>query len=104
MYEKKCMIFSMFSLVFALYAAGLLTILLPCILPILPVVLGVGIAERNKWRPLIIIAGMIVSFVGFTFLLQVALRQFVEAADFTRIGTYYVLLLLASSRIPSLYN
>jgi cytochrome c biogenesis protein CcdA/thiol-disulfide isomerase/thioredoxin len=87
------MIFSMFSLVFALYAAGLLTILLPCILPILPVVLGVGIAERNKWRPLIIIAGMIVSFVGFTFLLQVALRQFVEAADFTRIGTYYVLLL-----------
>ncbi len=76
-----------------LFVAGLLTILLPCILPLLPIVLGVSIAGRSKWRPLLTVLGMIVSFVGFTFLLLVALRQFVELADYIRIATYYALLL-----------
>ncbi|MBU0766808.1 cytochrome c biogenesis protein DipZ [Patescibacteria group bacterium] len=76
-----------------LFIAGILTILLPCILPLIPIVLGVSIAGRSKWRPLLTVLGMVVSFVGFTFLLLVALRQFVEVADYMRIGTYYILLL-----------
>ena len=71
----------------------MLTILLPCILPLIPIVLGVSIAGRSKLRPLLTVAGMLVSFVGFTFLLLVVLRQFVEVADYLRIGTYYALLL-----------
>ena len=83
----------MISTFLAIFAAGLLTILLPCVLPMLPIVLGVGITDRNKWRPIVTILGMIVSFVGFTFVLQVVLSQFVELADYIRIATYYLLLL-----------
>ncbi len=81
------------SLLAAMFAAGVFTILLPCILPLIPIVLGVSIAGRSKWRPLLTIAGMLISFVGFTFLLLVVLSSFVELADYIRIGTYYVLLL-----------
>ncbi len=97
----------MISLAFTLFVAGILTILLPCILPLIPIVLGVSIADRNKWRPLVTIAGMLVSFVGSTFLLQVVLSNFIELADIIRIGTFYVLLLFGlgftfQSRYPKL--
>lgn len=81
------------ALAFTLFIAGMLTILLPCILPLIPIVLGVSVTGQSKWRPLMVIAGMLVSFVGFTFLLQTILRSFVETADVLRIGTYYVLVL-----------
>jgi cytochrome c biogenesis protein CcdA/thiol-disulfide isomerase/thioredoxin len=83
----------MLTLYFTLFAAGMLTILLPCILPLLPIVLGVSVTDRNRWRPLGTILGMVASFVGFTFLLQVALNQFVALADILQIGTYQVLFL-----------
>jgi cytochrome c-type biogenesis protein len=83
----------MLSLAFTLFIAGVLTILLPCILPLIPIVLGVSIADRNKWRPLVTIAGMLVSFVGSTFLLQVVLSNFIGLADIIRVATFYALLL-----------
>lgn len=76
-----------------LFLAGLLTILLPCILPLIPIVLGVSVSGRSKLRPLLVIIGMLISFVGFTFVLLTILQQFVALADLIRIGTYYVLLL-----------
>ena len=88
------------TLYVTMFIAGLLTIVLPCILPLIPIVLGVSIAGRSKWRPLLTILGMLVSFVGFTFLLLVTLRQFVEVADYMRIGTYYVLLLFGLGFLP----
>ena len=86
----------MTTLLFTLFIAGVLTILLPCILPLLPIVVGVSIAGRSKWRPLLTVLGMVVSFVAFTFLLLVVLRQFVEVADYIRIGTYDVLFLFGA--------
>lgn len=83
----------MLSLASTLFIAGVLTILLPCILPLIPIVLGVSIADRNKWRPLVTIAGMLVSFVGSTFLLQVVLSNFIGLADIIRVATFYALLL-----------
>lgn len=83
----------MTSLILTLFFAGVLTILLPCILPLIPIVLGVSIADRGRLRPLAIVMGMAVSFVGFTFVLQVFLNQFSELADYLRIATYYILLL-----------
>ncbi len=76
-----------------LFFAGMLTILLPCILPLIPIVLGVSIAGRNRWRPLLTVLGMVVSFVGFTFLLTLVLSRFVAFADVLRISTFYILLL-----------
>src|SRR3989338_2701324 len=81
------------TLFLTLFVAGLLTILLPCILPLIPIVLGVSIADKNPWRPLATILGMLVSFVGFTFLLFVVLSQFVTLADYIRVTTYYILFL-----------
>lgn len=83
----------MASLALTLFLAGVITILLPCILPLVPIVLGVSIADRRKLRPLAIVLGMVVSFVTFTFVLQVFLNRFGELADYLRIGTYYLLLL-----------
>lgn len=76
-----------------LFLAGMLTILLPCILPLLPIVLGVSVAGRSRLRPLLTVLGMVISFVGFTFLLTLVLNQFVAFADVLRISTYYILLL-----------
>jgi cytochrome c biogenesis protein CcdA/thiol-disulfide isomerase/thioredoxin len=81
------------TILLTLFAAGVLTILLPCILPLVPIVLGVSLSGRSKWRPLVTSSGMVVSFVVFTFVLQILLRQFVYLADLIRIGTYYALLL-----------
>jgi cytochrome c biogenesis protein CcdA/thiol-disulfide isomerase/thioredoxin len=81
------------TILVTLFAAGLLTILLPCILPLVPIVLGASLAGRNKWRPLVTTAGMAASFVAFTFILQILLRQFVQLADLVRVATYYALVL-----------
>ena len=41
--------------------AGFLTVIAPCILPVLPVVLGVG-RDGSKWRPFMVVCGFIFSF------------------------------------------
>jgi cytochrome c-type biogenesis protein len=50
------------SLVLAL-AAGMLSVLSPCVLPILPIVLGAAASER-KWGPVALAIGLSVSFVA----------------------------------------
>ena len=46
------------------YLAGLLTLINPCVLPVLPIVL-VGALNANKFGPVALAAGMSVSFVVF---------------------------------------
>lgn len=45
------------------YAAGALSTLSPCVLPILPIVLF-GVIERNAWGPLALAAGLSASFAA----------------------------------------
>ena len=45
------------------YAAGALSMLSPCVLPILPIVLF-GVVERHAWGPLALAAGLSASFAG----------------------------------------
>ncbi len=54
------------------YVAGLLTALAPCVLPLLPIILGGSfVAEKkDKWRPYIITASLVVSLILFTLLLK----------------------------------
>jgi len=49
------------TLFFLAIAAGALTILAPCILPVLPFLLGTS-GGRSKWRPIAIVGGFILSF------------------------------------------
>lgn len=56
------------------YIAGLLTVLAPCVLPLLPLILGGSLdaRDKDKKRPYIIIASLLVSLLLFTLLLKVS--------------------------------
>ena len=48
------------------YGAGLLTLINPCVLPILPIVLA-GALQASRWGPLALAAGMGLAFVTLGF-------------------------------------
>lgn len=61
------------------FVAGVLTIAAPCVLPVLPVIVGgsmvrtspdAAAAERQWFRPVVIALGLVVSIIVFTLLLQ----------------------------------
>jgi len=52
------------------FLAGMLTILAPCVLPILPVVIGGSVENKDKSRPYIIISSFLVSTLIFTIFIQ----------------------------------
>ncbi len=52
------------------FFAGILTVLAPCVLPLLPVILGGGLSTQDKQRPYIIILSLIGSLFLFTILLK----------------------------------
>ena len=63
------------TLLFISFIAGVLTVAAPCILPLLPVIVGGTISnndhDRNKWlRPAIIATSLAVSVIIFTLLLK----------------------------------
>ncbi len=52
------------------FIAGLLTVLAPCILPLLPIIVGGSVGKKSRIRPVIIAASLAVSIVLFTLLLK----------------------------------
>lgn len=54
------------------FLAGTLTVLAPCILPLLPVVVGSSAAGRSKLTPYIVVASVSLSIIIFTILLKVS--------------------------------
>jgi cytochrome c biogenesis protein CcdA/thiol-disulfide isomerase/thioredoxin len=56
------------------FIAGMLTILAPCVLPVLPVIIGgsIGSKRKEKLRPYIIGASLSLSIIFFTLLLKVS--------------------------------
>lgn len=59
----------MIQILFAVLA-GILTVAAPCILPMLPILLGASVGHQNKQRPLLIVAGFIVSFAAASLVLS----------------------------------
>ncbi|MFI5240462.1 MAG: cytochrome c biogenesis protein DipZ [Candidatus Saccharimonadia bacterium] len=53
------------------FLAGWLTVLAPCVLPLLPIILGGSLVGRDPKRPYIIVAALAVSLFVFTVLLKV---------------------------------
>jgi cytochrome c biogenesis protein CcdA len=45
--------------------AGLATVASPCVLPVLPFLLGVSVEQADRRRPLLIVAGFVLSFSAF---------------------------------------
>lgn len=66
----------MYLLLIFSFLAGIVTVLSPCILPVLPILLSSGTAQ-GKSRPLGIVIGVIISFTFFTLML----KSLVEATD-----------------------
>ncbi len=61
------------TLLLVSFLAGVLTVLAPCILPLLPVVVGGGVARggtSNRLRPIIVVGSLALSVVLFTLLLK----------------------------------
>lgn len=54
------------------FIAGVLTVLAPCILPLLPVVIGSSASGRSKWTPYIVVLSLAISIILFTFILKVS--------------------------------
>jgi len=67
----------MVDLLLALFA-GMLTIIAPCTLPVLPILLGASIGQRANARPIFIATGFIVSFA----FVALALNTVAMALDF----------------------
>ena len=55
--------------------AGILTIASPCVLPILPILLGTSLAQHSRTRPLFIAAGFVITFASLGMLLSVVSSQ-----------------------------
>lgn len=52
------------------FIAGVLTVLAPCILPLLPVVIGSSATGRSKFTPYIVVGSLGLSIIVFTYLLK----------------------------------
>lgn len=60
------------SLLLLSFLAGILSVLAPCVLPVLPVILGGSLGTQKRYRPLIIVTSTAVCIVLFTLLLKVS--------------------------------
>ncbi len=80
----------MIILILFAFVAGIVTILSPCILPVLPIVLA-GSVETRKKRPLGIVSGFILSFTFFTLFLSTIVKIFGISTDILRNISVFVL-------------
>ncbi len=60
----------MTALLLSSFVAGILTILAPCVLPVLPVVLAGSVTEKKWWYPYLVTLSLALSVVLFTVLLK----------------------------------
>ena len=91
----------MLILFFFAFLAGIVTILSPCILPVLPIVLS-GSLSGGKKRPLGIILGFILSFTLFTLFFTTIVRATGIPANILRIIAGIILLFFGTSLlVPS---
>ena len=58
------------TLLFLSYFAGILTILAPCVLPLLPIIIGSSISTQNRLKPYLVILGLMLSVTIFTIVLK----------------------------------
>jgi cytochrome c biogenesis protein CcdA/thiol-disulfide isomerase/thioredoxin len=83
-----------FSLVFVSLIAWILTILAPCVLPVLPVILAGSLSEKQKWYPYIVTGSLALSIVIFTILLKASTLLIDVPSDFWKYLSWIILLIL----------
>ncbi len=94
----------MFILILFAFLAGIVTVLSPCILPILPIVLSSSLTGGKK-RPFGIVTGFIISFTFFTLLLSTIVKatglgsESLRYAAIVIIGLFGVSLLIPATQV-----
>jgi cytochrome c biogenesis protein CcdA/thiol-disulfide isomerase/thioredoxin len=75
------------------FLAGVITVLSPCILPILPIILtsSIGGVNTGKLRPLGVVIGFILSFTFFTLFLSTIVRVSGISADTLRTVSVFII-------------
>jgi cytochrome c biogenesis protein CcdA/thiol-disulfide isomerase/thioredoxin len=87
------------------FLSGVLTVLAPCILPLLPVVVGSAAAGRSRATPYIVVASVSLSIILFTFLLKVStLFIMVPEAFWTYVSGGILIFLGITFLIPSVWE
>lgn len=86
----------MFLLIAFALLAGLVTVLSPCILPLLPIILS-STAESGKQKPLGVVVGFVLSFTFFTLFLSSLVQLFNFPADNLRAFSIVILILFGLS-------
>lgn len=77
------------------FLSGLITVLSPCILPVLPIVLSGGVGA-GKARPFGVLAGFVASFTAFTLALTAIVQAIGIAPDALRIAAVGLLVLFGA--------
>jgi cytochrome c biogenesis protein CcdA/thiol-disulfide isomerase/thioredoxin len=92
-------------LLFTSFLAGVLTVLAPCVLPLLPIIIGGSIGDGHKWRPYVIAGSLTVSVVAFTLLLKAStLFIAVPESILKSISAGIIIFLGLSSVFPSMWT
>ncbi|MBI2103473.1 cytochrome c biogenesis protein CcdA [Candidatus Woesebacteria bacterium] len=81
----------MILLIIFAFLGGVVTILSPCILPLLPIILSSSVDTNSKKRPLGVILGFIASFTFFTLFLTTIVRLIGIPADSLRLVSVIIL-------------
>lgn len=95
----------MLILIFFAFLAGIVTILSPCILPVLPIILASSATSSGKSRPYGIIFGFVLSFSFFTLFLSTIVKLLGIPSDILRnisiivVGLFGLSLLLPSFQL-----
>ena len=80
----------MLILFFFSFAAGVVTILSPCVLPVLPILLS-GAVGPGRAKPVGVVSGFILSFTFFTLTLSTVVRLTGVSADDLRFASILIL-------------
>jgi cytochrome c biogenesis protein CcdA/thiol-disulfide isomerase/thioredoxin len=89
----------MILLLFFAFLAGLVTILAPCIWPLLPIILSVSVTGKSHRKPLGVTLGIMVSFAVFTLAISYLVRAFHFDPNILRIVAVVVIGLLGITMI-----
>ncbi len=79
------------------FLAGVVTILSPCILPLLPIILSSSVDTSGKRRPLGIVTGFILSFTFFTLFLSTIVKLSGIPAETLRYVSVFILVIFGLS-------
>ena len=93
------------TLLITSFLAWGLTILSPCVLPLLPVIIGSTAGSKNPWKPFIVTTSLAISIVIFTLLLK-ASSLLIDIPQFfwTSISGWIVLLFGLFLLMPELWE